>query len=251
MNTSFFFDSYFNHAEINCMLVMERNGTILKVNRAFTKNYGYATEDLQGKYFDILFTEKDKEEGKPELELKTVLKLKQAHDENYIVGKNGTPVWSTGETILVEGDEGQQYLIKDIINLQSKRQLQLFLNQTEELLERVFSSSKDIPMLILDGSMKLVNMNEAFIKLFNLERALPQGSRLAEIDHPFWRGSMLRTELTNILITNQPLRNGKYVVEEKDGSSRAIIINTRVIEGNSDVGKRVFVIVDEVPDLGD
>lgn len=228
------------------MLVMECDGTILNVNRAFTKNYGYTTDDIKGKYFNVLYTEKDKEEGKPEIELETVLKLGQSNDENYIVDKNGIPVWSTGETVLINAGEGQQYMIKDIINLQSKRQLQLFLNQTEELLERVFNSSKDVPMLILDGSMKLVKINEAFITLFNLSNTPPPGSRLADIDHPFWGGSMLRTELTNILITNQPLRNRKYLVKEKNGESKTILINTRVIEGNAEVGKRVFVIIDEV-----
>jgi PAS domain S-box-containing protein len=228
------------------MVVMECNGTIREVNRAFTKNYGYTTEDLGGKYFDLLFTEKDKKEGKPATELQTVLKLKQSNDENYIVDKNGIPIWSTGETILVDGDDGNQYMVKDIINLQSKRQLQLFLNQTEELLERVFSSSRDVPMLILDGSMKLVKINEAFIRLFNLRNEPPAGSRLAEIDHPFWSSSLLRTELMNVLITNQPLRNKKYLVQEKDGQNKTILINTRIIEGNTELGKKVFVIVDEV-----
>lgn len=246
MDTSFFFDSYFNHAEINCMVVMECDGTIREVNRAFTKNYGYTTKDLEGKYFDLLFIEKDKKEGKPAIELETVLKLRQSNDENYLVDKNGIPVWSTGETILVDGGNGRQYMVKDIINLQSKRQLQLFLNQTDELLERVFSSSKEIPMLILDGSMKLVKMNEAFIKLFDLGNEPAPGSRLVEIDHPFWSSSMLRTELTNILITNQPLRNRKYLVHEKDGQIKTILINTRIIEGNAELGKRVFIIVDEV-----
>jgi PAS domain S-box-containing protein len=246
MNTGFFFDSYFNHAEINCMMIMDCDGTIMKVNRAFTKNYGYSNEDIAGKYFDLLFIEKDKQEGKPELELETVMKLKQSHDENYVVDKNGIPIWSTGETVLVEGGEGKTYLVKDIINLQSKRQLQLFLNQTEELLERVFESSKDIAMLILDGSMKVIKANPSFARLFNLPKLPSPGNRLAEIGHAFWSSSMIRTELTNILITNQPLRNKKYLVQETEEESKTILINTRVIEGNADVGKKVFVIVDDL-----
>jgi PAS domain S-box-containing protein len=246
MDTSFFFDSYFDHAEINCMVIMDCDGTILKVNRAFGKNYGYTTEDLGGKHFDILFNEKDKEERKPQIELETVLKLKQSHDENYIVDKNGAGIWSTGETVMVDGGEGKLYLLKDIINLQSKRQLQLFLNQTEELLERVFSSSTEIPMLILDGSMKVVKANEPFVKLFNLTSQPSPGTRVADIDHPFWKGSILRTELANILIANQALKNRRYVIRDKQGGSKAILINTRIIEGNPELGKRVFLIADEV-----
>jgi PAS domain S-box-containing protein len=99
------------------MVVMDCYGMILKVNTAFTKNYGYTNEHLVGKYFDVLFIEKDKEEGRPERELKTVMKLKKAYDENYVVDKDGLPVWSTGETVLVDGGDGTQYLVKDMINL--------------------------------------------------------------------------------------------------------------------------------------
>jgi len=246
MNTSLFFESYFNHAEINSMLIMQCDGTMLKVNNAFTKNYGYANEDIEGKNFEILFIEKDKEERKPQLELKTTMKFKQSHDENFIVNKNGIPVWSTGETVLVGGEEGKQFMVKDIINLQSKRQLQLFLNQTEELLERVFESSKEVPMMILDGSMKVIKINEALAKLFHLQNLPSAGSRLADIDHPFWRSNSLRTEMTNILVTNQPLRNKKYLVQQKNGTNKTILINTRIVEGNIDVGKRIFVIIDDL-----
>jgi PAS domain S-box-containing protein len=246
MNTSFFFESYFDHAEINSLLIMQCDGTMLKVNNAFTKNYGYANEDIQGKNFEMLFIEKDKEQRKPQLELKTTMKFKQSHDENFIVNKNGIPIWSTGETVLVGGEEGNQYMVKDIINLQSKRQLQLFLNQTEELLERVFESSKEVPMMILDGSMKVLKINEAFAKLFDLAKLPSAGSRLADVDHPFWSSSLLRTEMTNILVTNQPLRNQKYLVQQKDGTSKTIVLNTRIVEGNIDVGKRIFVIIDDL-----
>jgi PAS domain S-box-containing protein len=248
MNTQYFFDSYFNHAEINCIMIMDCDGTILRVNKAFTKNYGYTNEDLVGKYFNMLFTTKDKEQGKPELELQTVLKLTQSHDENYVVDKNGVGIWSTGETVLVDGGEGKQYVVKDIINLQSKRQLQLFLNQTEELLERVFESSKEIAMMIVDGSMKVLKANEAFGKLFRLPDLPAPGSRLGQIEHPFWKNTTIRSELTNVLITNHALRDRKYLVQENGEDPKAILINTRIIEGNPEKGKRVFIIIDDVTD---
>jgi hypothetical protein len=81
---------------------------------------------------------------------------------------------------------------------------------------------------------------------FHLENIPAAGSRLADIDHPFWSGNTLRTEMTNILVSNQPIRNKKYLVKEKNGNSKTILINTRIIEGNIDVGKRIFVIIDDL-----
>jgi len=61
-----------------------------------------------------------------------------------------------------------------------------------------------------------------------------------------WSSGPLRTEMTNILVTNQPLRNKKYLAKEKNGNAKTILINTRIIEGNIEVGKRIFVIIDDL-----
>ena len=134
MDTTLFFDSYYDHAELNCLLKMNCDGTILGVKKAFTKNYGYTNEDIFGKNFSILFNERDREVHKPELELQTVMAFLQAHDEHYVVDKKGKAIWSIGEAVLVNSEDGKQFIIKDIVNLQFKRQLQLFLTETEEVL---------------------------------------------------------------------------------------------------------------------
>jgi len=66
--------------------------------------------------------------------------------------KDEMPLWSTGESLLVMGLNDDKYIVKDIVNLQSKKQFELFLRETAELLERVFESSKEISIMILDGS---------------------------------------------------------------------------------------------------
>ena len=245
MDTSKFFDSYFNHAELNSMLVMEMDGTVLAVNKAFTKHYGYHNEEIKGKNFRILFNQRDIEAGKPELELESVRVMSQAHDENYVIDKNGNAIWSTGESILVQG-EGKDFIVKDIVNLQSKRQLQLFLTETEELLERIFQYSQDVPMLILDGSMKIIGANDPFNRLFHLPERLEKGSRLAEINHPFWRTSDVKPDLATLLVTNQAIRNKRYMIQNGDDEHKVILLNSKIIDGRLDKGRKVFIIIEEL-----
>lgn len=245
MNTERFFESFFNNVELNSLLIMERDGTVLRVNRAFTKNYGYTNEEIAGKNFRMLFNEKDKEAGLPELELKTVMETRQSHDENYVMDKNGFGIWSIGESVLVEGREGQQYILKDIINLQSKRQIQLFLSETEELLEKIFDSSREIPMMVLDGSMKVQKVNAPFVELFQLPAPPPAGSRLTDIEHPFWKVSSIRNELASIFVANQAIKNKKYLVAD-NGVEKTVLLNTKIIEGGVTAGRRIFIIMNEV-----
>jgi PAS domain S-box-containing protein len=156
---------------------MDCKGVIFDVNQAFTTNFGYSKNDLKGQSFNILFNEFDRKKKLPELELETVTASGQAQDENYVVDKEGLEVWALGESLLVSNEEGEKYIVKDIINLQAKKQLQLFLNETEELLERIFESTKDLSIMILDSRMKIIKANRASFtslkfKMLHLQEAV-------------------------------------------------------------------------------
>jgi PAS domain S-box-containing protein len=228
---------------------MELDGTVLDVNRAFTKNFGYTNEAIQGQNFHILFTEQDKEKQMPQQELQQVIATGQSTEENYVIDDNGLAIWSLGESMLVADIDGKDYIVKDVVNLQAKKQLQLFLMQTEELLERIFESSKDVVIMVLDGSMKIVKMNNAFLNLFGLQEALPSGSRLSDIPHPFWEGADIRKELSSIVINNQELKHRKFYFQTRSGENKAITMDSRIIEGKAGTGRKVFFLIEDVTPL--
>ena len=87
MDTTLFFEYYYNNAEVNSILIMDSGGVVLDVNRAFTQNFGYDKEEIKGKNFTVLFVEKDKEEHKPEHELNRVLSTGQSHE--FLAGRRG------------------------------------------------------------------------------------------------------------------------------------------------------------------
>ncbi|MEJ7683113.1 MAG: PAS domain S-box protein [Segetibacter sp.] len=122
-----------------------------------------------GRNFSILFNESDREKNRPQVELQTVKAKGQAQDENYIIDKEGHEIWVLGESLLINDQKGDKFIVKDIINLQAKKQLQLFLTETEELLERIFDSTKDLPMIIINGSMKIIKANIAFLHLLKFQ----------------------------------------------------------------------------------
>ena len=245
MDTARFFDDYFNNAAVNAILVMDPYGIVLDANQSFIKNFGYEKDEIKGKHFKILFNHLDQTLRKPEKEVETVLSTGQANDENYIVHKNGHEIWCTGETILVKAADGQSYLVKDIINLQAKKQLQLFLSATEELLQRIFDSSGEIPMMILDGSMKVQKVNQAFVDLFEIGGMPDAGSRLSDINHTFWQQQSIKKELSSIIVTNQPLRRKEFMFTTKSGETKLVMIDSKIID-NLQNGKTVFLIIEDI-----
>ena len=245
MNTASFFKPYFNNAKINCILIMNCDGVVLDINQAFTENFGYSNEDITGKNFSILFSEKDRQNKLPELELQTVAAKGQANDENYVMAKNGNAVWALGESLLVSGPEGENYVVKDVINLQAKRQIEFFLTETEELLDRIFESSKEIPMTILDGGMKIIRANKPFLDLFEIAEEPLEGSRLANLPHPFWQNLEIRKEISSIIIKNQPLRNKKFILETKDGKKKMLRFDSRIIDSKTEMQRKIFIIIED------
>jgi PAS domain-containing protein len=104
-------------------------------------------------------------------------------------------------------------------------------------------------MMVLDGSMKIVKMNNAFLSLFELEQAPPFGSRLSDIPHPFWQGADIRKELSSIVINNQELKHRKFHFQTRSGESKVTTIDSRIIEGKAGTGRKVFLLIEDVTPL--
>lgn len=245
MDKSNFFDSYFNNAEVNSIIIMDCDGTILEVNKAFTNNFGYSTKDLEGKNFRELFTSTDRNKNTPELELEKTLQTGQSHDETFIVNKQGHEVWCSGEILLAEIPSGERYLIKDVINLQAKKQVNLFLKSTEELLNRIFTASKDIPMMILDGGMKILDANKAFLEFFEIEAPGVYNS-LSSLNHPFWNTAEVRSEISKVIVTNMPMKEKQFLYQTKSGEQKTIVLESKIIYRQPEAGRKIFIIVEDV-----
>ena len=245
MNTSKFFDDYFDNAEVNSILVMDIEGYIIDINHSFTKNFGYRDE-IRGKHFSILFTEADRKLNKPAIELQTVLAKRQANDENHIVDNTGQAIWCTGEALLVCGSGGEKYIVKDVVNLQARKQLNIFLKNTEEMLERIFETSKEVPMMIIDGSMKIERVNPPFAVLFDLQDVPPSGSRLSDINHPFWQSLNIKQTIKNILVTNKAVKDLELLFNSKSGQIKMLNLDSKIIYREPPMGRLVFIILEDI-----
>jgi PAS domain S-box-containing protein len=244
MKTSTFFNPYYNKAKVNSIMIMSSEGVILDVNEAFTKNFGYSNKSIQGKNFSILFNEGDRANKLPQLELQNLAAYGQADDENYVVSKNGLEVWTIGESMSVTGGDGVNYIVKDIVNLQTTTQMKFFLNNTEELLERIFES-KDIAIMVLNSSMKIIKANGAFIQLFEISIPPLAGSRLSDLNHPFWVNAEIKKEISNIIVNNQPLRQREFLLETRLGEKKKLKFDSQTIDSKAGTGRKFFLMIDQ------
>jgi two-component system, OmpR family, phosphate regulon sensor histidine kinase PhoR len=160
-----FFKALYDNARENNILIADEKGIILAINNSFTASFGYTEEDILGKSVVILYTEEDLEKGLPEYEQKTVLQTGQSYDNNYLVNKDKTITWVSGETVLVKDDKGINRILKVIQNIHKQKESELELKRLNYFNESILSSIADV-VIVVDNKLNIVKANNAFDKLF-------------------------------------------------------------------------------------
>ncbi|MEP6682359.1 MAG: PAS domain-containing protein [Parafilimonas sp.] len=243
MNTSGFFETFFNNAKYNGIVIMDTKGIIININEAFHLRFGYNAKDLIGKNFSVLFTDTDKEIKKPERELHSVLTEGSGSDENYLVRKDGNKVWVTGESVYIENTKEEAYIVKVVHNIHAQKQLERFLLQSHEFIDSVFDSIEESGLLMLDSRLRIIKANKAFIEMFELKHSIETGSRFSDIDNPFWQRPDIKQEVVNFLVINNHGESKNFEIETKTGEIKKIIIQAKVIEGIPDVERKLLVMI--------
>lgn len=198
-DTTPYFDFIFNNAKQNAILIMDQHGIVDRVNEAFTTAYGYTSDDLKSKHFRMLYLENDQRTKRPEIELNVVHREGASSDENYLVHKDGTPIWVTGESILVKANDST-CIVKIIHNIHAQKQLERYLLSSTELLNSLFESVQQSGLLLLNAQMRTIQANSAFKKMFGVDEGIEEGGRLQDIPHPLWQKAEVKEEVRNALV---------------------------------------------------
>jgi PAS domain S-box-containing protein len=164
------------------MIMMDSEGTILATNMGMLNSYGYNSEEIVGKKFNILYTENDRAKKIPEMELATVLQKGSSKDENYCVHKNGTYLWTLGESIFTKNDKGEIFILKIIFDINRQKLLEQHLiqsnNELNSTLHKLTQLNNDLETFVYTASHDLkapIGNIEALI--MTLQEELTEDSR--------------------------------------------------------------------------
>ena len=243
MNTLGFFETFFNNARYNGVIIMDKQGGIININEAFRLRFGYSPADLIGKNFEVLFTEKDRETLKPEIELRTTLTEGSANDENYLMHRDGNKVWVTGESVLIENNNNESYIVKVVHNIHAQKQLERFLLESHEFIDTVFDSIDESALLMLDSRLRVIKTNKAFLNMFELDKPVIQGSRLSELDNSFWQRADVKQEAVNFLTMHNVSEKKVFSMETLQGETTQISFQAKLVEGIPGAERKLLVML--------
>lgn len=243
LNSAHYFEALFANAKENAFIIMSKDGVIQQVNDAFTKAYGYTTEDLKSKTHGVLFIEKDRKLLRPEIELNKTLREGSSSDENYLVHKDGTRVWVTGESVLVK-QENDTGIVKIIHNIHAQKQLERYILAADELLEDVFNSVKS-GLLLLDSGLRTIKANTAFCRIFSCNETIQDGGKIQEIPHQFWSEEEVKNDLRNVITRGERLKK-EYILDSEAGAFQKIHITSKLLSGEDSQEKRLLLVIRDI-----
>ena len=129
---------------------MDADGYIRTWNKGAEKNKGYTHDEVVGKHFSVFYSEQDRKERKPEMELEIAKKVGRVEDEDWRIKKDGSKFWAN-VVITALYDQGKlQGFAKVTRNLNERkenednlRSANILLQQQQKELQRLNESKDD------------------------------------------------------------------------------------------------------------
>lgn len=243
--TSNFFKAFFENAKTNAILIMDHNGTIREMNNAFKNTFGYSDQDLVGQNFRMLFTERDRSMGVPEREIANTIRDGAADDNNYLVVKDGSRVWVTGESVVVQDDDETCCIIKVIHNIQAQKLLERFLSESNVVLDGIFDTITNTALAVVDGRMEIIRVNDVFLRLFDLERDEIVNRRLTDLKQLFSIDSDLRQRFRDMIVKNESLKGVEFELIKLSGERIQVNIYSKLVEAENQE-KRILLVINNL-----
>ena len=243
VNKDNFFNIIFDHARVNCFLILDKHGIIQNINEGFTQNFGYDLKDVEGKSFAILFIEEDQKNGVPNKELRTTLDFGRANDMNFMLKKDHSQVWVSGESILVKNHENEISIIKIIQNIQVQKESEKAIQRIKSYGEIILKTIDDA-VVVIDDSMNIIKSNNAFDKLFhsNLRKTIPEN--FAILIKPFDEQDKLKNEITQTFTDKKSFRNRTLTIKTLKDEMRTFDVSSALIREEDSEDNLLIVIHD-------
>jgi len=239
MNTLGFFQQVFDHSKTVAFVLMNQDGIILDANLTFSTSFGYEKEDAVNKYFRFLFTKEDQDIGRPEVEIEICKTKGAARDENYVMHKNGSEIWTSGETVKVVAEDGSIYLVKIIHANHAKKVLEKYVAESNEFIGALFDSVMDKAILIIDSRMKVIRCNKAFCSMFGLTELEVENRRLT--DFQISGIETLKENIMHVFLGTKRASHSEGIeIQDVDGNHLRLSLSQKLMEFDGE--KRLLLV---------
>ncbi len=161
------------------VFTLDKELVINSWNSGATKLFQYETGDIIGKQFDTIFTEEDKKNDIPNVEIAKTLKHGKASDNRWHIRKDGSKFYAYGLVYPLTRDDGEMIgYVKILRDITERKKSEKYAKDIEDLsLDResiLFVLSHDFRSLLTSiiGTAKYLQSNFEKMKTDNVKEML-------------------------------------------------------------------------------
>jgi PAS domain S-box-containing protein len=131
------------------IFTVDKDLVINSWNAGAENQFGYSSNEVLGEFFDIIFTDEDKESGVPQEEINTSLKEGRAVDNRWHVRKDGSKFFANGLVFPLKRENGALIgFVKILRDLTDKKRSEDSIKQYIEELEELNTHKENILSII-------------------------------------------------------------------------------------------------------
>lgn len=233
------------------IFLMTTDGHVASWNYGAELLKGYSEKEIIGQHYRILFPERLQKTKEPEKEIEEALKKGRYEGHEWRRKKSGeeffahvvlTPLYDDNKKVL-----GFAKITQDITeerNTQKKvKEQSEKIRHTKEFSEAIFNTVNE-GIIVIDVESKIVNANDAFLKMFNLSADKTLGERLSST-HKAWK----TTELEQLI--SKMISKGKYFTDkeiefELKGGKKILSVTSKFIHHNQNKELKILLIFTDI-----
>ena len=132
-----------------------------------------------------------------------------------------------------------------VVDLTERKKSEFALEEAVAFSDAIVGTIHE-PLLVLDAGLKIVRMNEAFARVFNVPAQFTRGWTLESVMNVWWAGNEFRTRLQDALQKGVPLNNFELEVRPRHLGRRLFVFNARRLYQKEGSPPALLVAIEDV-----
>jgi PAS domain S-box-containing protein len=165
------------------IFILSASGDIESWNQGATQIKGYSAREIIGKHMSVFYREEDIRKGEPELNLKKAKENGRYESEGWRVRKDGSKFWADVIFTALYDEAGKikgySKVTRDITERKKSEDL---LKKSNDRFFKMFNLSPEAKLISEVESGIILNINNAFTKLFSLSSGEVLGRTATELN---------------------------------------------------------------------